>query len=172
MKALTIILGVLMSILGICAMAMPFRVFLGIGWLVGALFVIYGVQMAVGSLKKEKKDIFSCIFGVITVVLGAWITLSAVQRTLTDILIAYLVGFYLIIFGVLRCAAAYKLFKTKMKSQGVIAVILGILSCICGIFSVGHPIMTMISVGYIIAINLLVQGISMITMACMVKTEQ
>ena len=169
MKALGIISGILMCILGGCAMGMPFRTFLGIGWLVGALFLVYGVQTAVEAMKKEKKDVWSCVLGAATAILGIWITFSGVQRALTDMMIAYLVGFNLLLYGVLRCVAAYKLFKAGEKSQGVIVVLCGILSLIVGIFAVGHPVMTMISVGYIIAVNLMVQGITMIVTACMMK---
>ena len=171
MKALGIITGVLMCILGGCAMAMPFRTFLGIGWLAGALFLVYGVQTVIEALKKEKKDGWACVLGVLMSIVGIWITFSGVQRILTDMMIAYLVGFNLLFYGILRCVTAYKLFKAGEKKQGIIVILCAVLSLLAGIFSVGHPIMTMISVGYIIAINLMVQGITTIVMSCMIKKE-
>ena len=171
MKATRIILGVLMVILGICAWSMPFRTFLGIGWVLGALFLAYGVQMVVESLKKEKKDVLSCIFGVLIALLGLGILFSAAQRILTDVVIAYLVGFNLIIYGIFRVVAAFKLFKVKQTGMGVLMIICGILSVLAGIFSVGHPFMTMFTVGLIIGVNLFIQGISTIAIACTVKEE-
>ena len=53
MKTMSIILGIAMSILGVCAATMPFRTFLGFGWLVGALFLVNGVAMAINGFKKE-----------------------------------------------------------------------------------------------------------------------
>ena len=53
MKAMSIILGIAMCVLGACAATMPFRIFLGFGWLVGALFLVNGVTMAINGFKKE-----------------------------------------------------------------------------------------------------------------------
>jgi len=169
MKALGVVSGIIMCILGGCAMAMPFRTFLGIGWLVGALFFVYGIQTAINAMQKEKKDGWTCALGVLAAVLGIWITFSGVQRALTDMTIAYLVGALLIASGVLRLMESAKMFKEWEKKQGVILALCGLLALVVGFFAVGHPIMTMISVGYIIAINLMVQGITMIVAACMMK---
>lgn len=169
MKATKIILGIMMVLLGICALTMPFRTFLGFGWLAGAVFLAYGIQTAVEALKKEQKDVWGCIFGILIAILGIWITFSAIQRLLTDLMIAYLVGFNLILYGVLRVIAACKLFKMKQTGAGVLIILCGILSVLAGLFSVGHPFMTMFTVGVIIGANLLVQGISMIVIACMTK---
>ena len=68
MKVLGIACGILTGILGICAMTMPLRTFLGIGWLLGAMFVVYGIQYIIVSLKKEKKDVLGCALGVISVI--------------------------------------------------------------------------------------------------------
>lgn len=172
MKTVGIISGILMCILGGCAMAMPFRTFLGIGWLVGALFLVYGIQTAINAMQKEKKDGWTCALGVLAAILGVWITFSGIQRALTDMTIAYLVGALLIASGVLRCMEAVKMFKEKAKKQGVILALCGAIALIAGFFAVGHPIMTMISVGYIIAIDLMVQGITMIVAACMIKKSE
>lgn len=171
MKALTIILGVAMCILGVCAATMPFRVFLGFGWIVGALFIVYGIQMAMKGFKKETRNIWSGVFGVISTILGLWISFSAVQRALTDLMIAYLVGFNLLFYGVLRIMEAYKLYKAGEKKTATLILICGLVSAIGGILSVGHPILTMISVGFIIAFNLISQGVTMILVACMAKGE-
>lgn len=93
------------------------------------------------------------------------------QRALTDLMIAYLIGFNLLFYGVLRIMEAYRLYKASEKKSATLLLICGIVSAIAGILSVGHPVMTMISVGFIIAFNLISQGISVIMVACMVKGE-
>ena len=132
MKTLGIITGIIMCILGGCAMAMPFRTFLGIGWLVGALFLVYGVQTAITAMQKEKKDGWTCALGVLAAILGIWITFSGVQRALTDMTIAYLVGALLLASGVLRIMSAVKMFKAKEKKQGVILALCGVLAFVAG----------------------------------------
>ena len=64
MKTLTIITGILTAILGIMAFTMPLRVFLGLGWILGALILVNGVETIIGAF-KGKKDIWQCIFGII-----------------------------------------------------------------------------------------------------------
>lgn len=171
MKVLTIIMGAAMCVLGVCAATMPFRIFLGLGWIVGALFLVNGVTMAINGFKKETKNTWAGVFGIISAILGLWITFSAMQRALTDLMIAYLIGFNLILHGVLHTMEAYKLYKAGEKKSAILLGVCGIVSAIAGILSVGHPIMTMISVGFIIAFNLISQGVSVIMVACMVKGE-
>lgn len=169
MKTTTIILGIVTIVLGVCAITMPFKMFLSLGWLVGVLFLVYGIEAVFGALKKEKKDVWGCILGVLTAFFGAWITVSAVQRALTDLTIAYLVGFGLICNGVFRFFAAYHAYKKGEKKQTVMLIICGVLAVIGGMMSVGHPIITMISVGYIIAFSLLAQGIGTVMAGCAMK---
>lgn len=171
MKTISIILGIAMCILGVCAATMPFRIFLGLGWLVGALFIVNGITMAINGFKKETKNVWAGVFGIISAILGLWITFSAVQRVLTDLMIAYLIGFYLILQGVYRIVDGYKLYKMGEKKSAIAVIICGVVTAIAGILSVGHPILTMVSVGFIIAFNLISQGISVIVVACMVKGE-
>lgn len=65
-----------------------------------------------------------------------------------------------------------KMFKRKAKKQGVLLILCGLLSLVAGFFAVGHPIMTMISVGYIIAFDLMIQGGTIIVAACMMKKNE
>lgn len=169
MKILSIICGIAMCIVGVCAATMPFRVFLGFGWLVGALFVVNGITMAINGFKKETKNVLSGVLGIITAILGLCITCSALQRALTDLMIAYFIGFVLILQGVLRIVEACKLFKKSEKTSAVLLLVCGIVTAIAGILSVGHPILTMISVGFIVAFNLVSQGVSVIMAACMAE---
>lgn len=55
MKALGIITGVLMSILGVFAFSVPVRTFLGIGWVLGILFLVHGIENVIAALGKKKR---------------------------------------------------------------------------------------------------------------------
>ena len=59
MKALTIITGVLTAIFGIIAFTMPLRVFLGLGWILGVLILINGIETIIRAF-SGKKDIWQC----------------------------------------------------------------------------------------------------------------
>ena len=163
MKTLTVILGILTIILGFMAFTMPLRVFLGIGWILGALILINGVETVIGAF-SGKKDIWQCIFGIIIAIGGGIILFNTVSRVMTDAILATLAGIVIIAYGINTIVSGCKGMK-KSKGMGILAIICGVLSILAGIFSVMHPVITMIALGYIIAFNVIMQGISMIVMA-------
>lgn len=160
MKAIGIITGVLMMILGGYAMAVPFRTFLGIGWFLGALFFVNGIEMIIHAFGK-KKNIWQIIMGVLLSIGGVIILFNGVQRFLTDMMLVYMIGFYVILSGVMQIWTGVKHVKEE-KGMNILKIICGIFSVIAGIFAVMHPILTMFSLGYLIAFALVFQGISMI----------
>lgn len=160
MKVIGIITGILMMILGGYAMTVPFRTFLGIGWFLGILFLVNGIEMVIHALGK-KKNIWQTIMGVLLSIGGVLILFNGVQRFLMDRMLAYLIGFYVIISGVTQIYDGVKNMK-EAKGVNILKIICGVLSIIVGIFSVLHPILTMFSLGYLIAFALIFQGINMI----------
>ena len=157
-KIITMITGILTVLLGFYAVVRPMRTFLAIGWILGMLlFVIL-------SLSKEKKDIGGCILGVLEGLGGIILLFSGVQRFLTDIMATYLVGASVLIYGIFQIVAGVKKFKDS-KGKAILAIVCGVLSIIVSIIAFTHPVLTMFSVGYMIAFAVLMQGINMIVLA-------
>lgn len=171
MKIIGTITGVLMGILGIYAMCVPMRTFLGIGWLIGALLCVNGIQMLIMGLKKEKKDILRCILAVLAVLAGVVLLFNGAQRILTDVLVAYVIGGFILFYGIFSIVNGVETMKAS-KGVGIFKIICGVISIIAGILAIGHPVMTMISVGYIIAVTLVIQGIDMVVLALSAKTQE
>lgn len=163
MKVIGIITGILMMILGGYAMAVPFRTFLGIGWFLGALFLVNGIEMIVHALGK-KKNIWQMLMGVLLAIGGVIVLFNGVQRFLTDMMLVYLIGFYVIVTGVIQICNGVKNMKAE-KGVNILKIICGIFTIIAGLFAILHPILTMFSLGYLIAFALIFQGISMILFA-------
>lgn len=163
-KIITLITGILTVLLGFYAVVRPMRTFLAIGWILGMLFLVNGIELVILSLSKEKKDIGACILGVLEGLGGIILLFSGVQRFLTDIMATYLVGTSVLIYGIFQIAAGVKKFKDS-KGKGILAIICGVLSIIVGIIAFTHPILTMFSVGYMIAFSVLMQGVNMIVLA-------
>ena len=65
MKYITLITGVLTLLLGIYTLVWPMRTFLTIGWILGILLFVNGIELVILSLSKEKKEIGGCILGVL-----------------------------------------------------------------------------------------------------------
>lgn len=64
-KIITLITGILTVLLGFYAVVRPMRTFLAIGWILGMLLFVNGIELVILSLSKEKKDIGGCILGVL-----------------------------------------------------------------------------------------------------------
>lgn len=171
-KVIGIVAGVLTSILGIYAMCVPMRTFLGIGWALGFLFLLNGVEMIIVAFSDKKKDIWRCILGILAAIIGLVLLFSGVQRVLTDVMAAYLVGICILAYGIYQIIAGCRNFKEK-KGNSILKIVCGVLSVIMGFVSICHPLLTMISLGYVIAATLLFQGIDMIILSvAMGKNEE
>lgn len=157
-KIITMITGILTVLLGFYAVVRPMRTFLAIGWILGMLLFVNGIELVILSLSKEKKDIGGCILGVLGRTWADIILLfSGVQRFLTDIMATYLVGASVLIYGIFQIVAGVKKFKDS-KGKAILAIVCGVLSIIVSIIAFTHPVLTMFSVGYMIAFAVLIAG--------------
>ena len=161
---ITWITGILTVLLGVYAIVRPMRTFLTIGWILGALLLVNGIELVILALAKEKKEIGACILGVVEGLAGIILLFSGLQRFLTDIMAAYLVGASILIYGIFQIAGGVKCLKVS-KGKGILAIVCGVLSVIVSIIAFNHPVLTMVSVGYMIAFAVLMQGINMIVLA-------
>ena len=162
LKYLTLITGVLTLLLGVYTLVRPMRTFLAIGWILGILLFVNGIELVILSLSKEKKEIGACILGVLEGLAGIILLFSGIQRFITDVM-AYMVGAIILIYGIFQIAGGTKVYKTS-KGKGILSIVCGVLSVIVSIISFTHPVLTMISAGYMIAFSVLMQGINMIVL--------
>ncbi len=170
MKIAGIMIGILTGILGVCAFAMPIRTFLSLGWILGITLLLNGTEMAVAGFSEKKKDVWKIVLGVIVFIGGILILFNGAQRLMTDVMLAMLIGICIIASGVNQIISGVKQWKVK-KSTAILFAVCGVISVIMGILSVNHPLLTMLSVGYIIGASLLMQGINMVILMCTYKKE-
>lgn len=117
LKYLTLITGVLTLLLGVYTLVRPMRTFLAIGWILGILLFVNGIELVILSLSKEKKEIGACILGVLEGLAGIILLFSGIQRFITDVMAAYMVGAIILIYGIFQIAAGTKVYKTS-KGKG------------------------------------------------------
>lgn len=163
LKIIILITGILTVLLGIYTLVRPMRTFLSIGWILGILLFVNGIELVALSLSKEKKEIGACILGVLEGLAGLVLLFSGIQRFITDVMAAYMVGAVILIYGIFQIVGGIKAYSTS-KGKGILSIICGILSVIVSIVSFTHPVLTMISAGYMIAFSVLMQGINMIVL--------
>ena len=138
LKYLTLITGVLTLLLGVYTLVRPMRTFLAIGWILGILLFVNGIELVILSLSKEKKEIGACILGVLEGLAGIILLFSGIQRFITDVMAAYMVGAIILIYGIFQIAAGTKVYKTS-KGKGILSIVCGVLSVIVSIISFTHP---------------------------------
>ena len=166
MKALAIVTGVLTALLGIYGLCVPFGVFLGLGWLMGILYLVNGVELVVGAFGK--KSLWQGVLGAVVALFGLLMLCNAGLRFMNDLMIAYFAGAAIVLYGGGLIYGGFKGLK-ESKLAGIAGIACGVLGVVVGLFAFAHPILTMISVGYIICLNVVVQGIGMVVLALAVK---
>lgn len=163
MKVVGIIFGVLTAIMGVYALCVPVQTFFVIGWLVGMVLFADGLTLVIVSLKKEKKEIWKAILGAFLGIMGLVILFCDVQRILTDFMMIYMIAGSIIAVGIIQCIAGIKTYKAT--KQGISIIVLGALSIIIGVIAAGHPLLTMMTVGYYIAFSLIMHGVNTVVMS-------
>jgi uncharacterized membrane protein HdeD (DUF308 family) len=89
--------------------------FLSIGWIFGIFLLINGIELVILSLSKEKKNIAACILGVLEALAGIILLSSGIQRFITDVMAAYLVGTVVLIYGIFQIIAGVKVYKFSIS---------------------------------------------------------
>ena len=163
LKIVVIITGILTVLLGFYTLVRPLMTFLSIGWIFGIFLLINGIELVILSLSKEKKDVVACILGVLEALAGIILLSSGIQRFITDVMAAYLVGAIVLIYGIFHIVAGVKICKFS-KGKGILSIVCGVLSILISMIAITHPLLTMISTGYMIAFSILMQGINMVVL--------
>ena len=76
---------------------------------------------------------------------------------------AYLVGAIVLIYGIFHIVAGVKICKFS-KGKGILSIVCGVLSILISMIALTHPLLTMLSTGYMIAFSILMQGINMVVL--------
>ena len=110
MKVFAIITGILTTILGFFAMTMPLRTFLGIGWILGVLLLVNGISGTIYAF-CNKKDVWQGVLNILISIGGGVILFNTFSRVMTDMFLAYLAGFVIVVYGVNILLTAIKNWK-------------------------------------------------------------
>lgn len=165
LKTAGIILGVLTTILGIYAACVPFGTSQILIWVIAIMIIVNGIEsVADGFSSYPKKNIGKIVLGVLVILAGAFIIFGKFMRLLTNMVFGFIIGALLIIYGVFQIVMGVQTRRVS-KGAGWASIICGVISVIGGVLALGHPFFTMALVGYIIAFNLIMQGVNMIVIA-------
>ena len=159
MSILSIILGVIMIVGGVFCMFTPFATFLSAGFMIAIMLFMYGIFGVVRFFQKEAgaleliSSILAIIVGVIAIVRpgGALVILQALGYT-AWLLVKGLINIIISIQG-----------RNEIKGWGW-GVAIGVLSIVAGVLSFLHPTITALTVGILMGLVFVENGIDMIVL--------
>ena len=156
------IAGGIIGLIGILAMAFPLATGLSVSLAIGALLVVGGIVHGVHAFAARgwRGAIWQTTLAIVSVLAGIAV-LAAPAIALVTLTIALVA--YLIVDGVAELAAAMRMGnstgRTAVAISGVVALVLAAL------LWVGFPASAAWAIGLLVGVNLLVTGLSMVTVA-------
>jgi len=157
-----VIMSVLMILGGIALMATPLVTFLSAGYFIIIMFFFWGVFGLVrGFLEKSYDKKF--FFSILSLILGIVGLVVPGAAAMNNFILLYLAACWFFIHGILTIVDAI-----QDKKQGgdtffmVLGIILGILELIMAGYSVAHPAMLAISLGFLIGFYFVESGVNAI----------
>ncbi len=173
MRILTLILGVLTIIGGTYSFLSPAATFLGLGWLVGFISVVNGINNIIYyfiSRKEDSASIWVLIGGVFATLMGALILGNQVVYVLTDLFIIYAFATWLTLAGFLQIGFAFTQKKNGQRWVGML--VLAIITIGLGIYSFIHPLFSALTVGMLMGFWIISQGINLVGFALSAKKTE
>lgn len=168
MKAITIIIGILLTIGGFFCIFRPGMTFLSTGWMLGAMLLIAGLNMAAASIsgkrhgKRANPGRGNLLSGIIIAVLGLFMIVSGVTRAVADVVILYVFGAGMVMSGISKTGGSLFQKKKEMKEWGW-SLAFGILTICLGIYCFFHPLVSAYAIGYMLGFIVLMQGFDLIS---------
>jgi len=171
------VLGALMTVAGILAMAMPFFVALTVNFLVGSFLIVAGVIQVVNTIRYRgtsrvygrQHERSSVVFSFITAMLGLGAGILLFAYPLQGVLaLTLLLGSYFIAQGIVKIAWALNLRPAMgwgwMLASGVIAAALGF------IVWAQWPMSSAWLIGVLLGVDLITTGCAMMAISFAAKT--
>ena len=169
MKIASIIVGIILVIGGVFCFVSPVTTFLGIGYFVGILLLLSGInQIASFFPRSYGSSVWVLIGGILTVAVSILLLVSIPTQILTDVVFIYIFAAWILISGILRI---FDSVKYKLSYWGF-SLTMGILSVILGIYSFFHPVITAFALGILIGLWIITSGLSMIMLGFMLPGRE
>ena len=164
---MTIIMGVLLTIGGFFCMLTPFSTFRSVGWIIGVVLLVAGINLIVDYFMHRKNGgvtSWDLLGGILTVVLALFILYRhGYYGNLLDSLIVVLFGVWMLLSGIFRIAGSMQLKKVGVSSWFWI-LLSGVVSLVLGIYGLVNPYVFKFAIGWMLGFYIIMQGINMLTL--------
>lgn len=171
-QILSLIFGIIMIVVGFYCLFWPGITFAMLGLVIGVVMVMDGITrfFVWSDLKKEgANDSLFLMGGILSLVLGLIIVCSAAAQFMLDVIIAYGIGIWFLIIGIITMIRGFKLRNIHEDHDTVLigkhwylSVILGLIVAVVAILALINPSITMIATGILIGLAIIFLGTNLV----------
>ncbi len=173
MTILMIILSIFMIICGVDCIMTPTQAFSALGWIAGVAVVAAGVAAVCRYASgRSNRSVWDLIGGIAGILLGLFITVNSVAHFAANMVIAYAVAIWLVLYGIGDIFKSVSLRKLNQRvpdefrtAGWLVVMVLGILTVILGVACMIQPKITIVSVGLLMGVSILISGIKTLVLA-------
>lgn len=162
MKVVTIITGVLTTILGVYCVFRPGVAALSLAWMLGLVLVVAGLNITISYFSKKEGSGWDAFFGILSIIGGIVLFCNFYGRFFADAIIIYFIMAFVLISGILRVMGSWKM--KGQKQPWVAGMVLGVLSILVAVIALFHPLMGAAMVGYMVAFTIITQGVNTLSL--------
>lgn len=163
LKKVSIIAGIILILLGIFLIADPYTSAFTLGWLLGLLLALAGLNICIFGFNTNPKPVLAIILGILILICGLGILFDSVgnYQLMAFNTVVTIANIFLLVGGVSRIIEA---FQTKaFNPTWGLTLALGILTVVVAIALLSDPVVGMLAREIILAINCIFQGILLLT---------
>ena len=106
-------------------------------------------------------SIGSLVLGIITALLGVFLLINQPLRLMTDIIVIYMLGFWILAMGIVRIVSSIQLKSIPGSGWGWLLA-LGILMTLMGIYSFFHPMVSALTLAWLIGFYIIFAGVDLV----------
>ena len=158
-RVLLLILGILLVIMGIFMFATPGFDAVMLGYLVSILMVVSGIAEIVFYIAQHKNHAASgwlLADGIITAILGTMLLFMPAAQIIT---MSIIFAVWVLFTGVISFSGAFTAKSAGSHSWGW-SLALGIIGILLGLWLMFDPLLSLVSIGYLLPVAFVFEGIS------------
>ena len=166
MVILSIIMGVLLIVGGVICLFHPGATFLQTGYFLSIMLLAYGIVGIINVIRKRAHPI-ELLVAIPGIIIGIIAIIKPGTTLVLDAMMVYMVAVWFVIQGIV---SIYLSIKAKETNGGWIwGLILGILGVALGIYTFFHPMVSVLTIGFLVGFYLIEAGLDMIVLATAVE---
>ncbi len=174
MRVLSIILGILLIVGGVMSIVNPTAMTRDLGLLMGLYILVHGVGSLINHYRfRFLSEGWGIAGAILSVLLGALLMTSGYLQMLTNLVIVFVAGLWMLAAGVVLMATAVKLARAgrsaswEQPSLGWLWLLfLGLMLMVLGVLAYAHPIAGVVTIGTLLGVYVIASGVHLIAMSC------